>query len=130
MNSGAALIIAVLFALTYRYETGSLDFIAISFEKSFMISDGFTFRVTNNSDMDLNSVKMIIGPKRSPADDFVCYPGRVLFRNGFTLHDTSDFTDAKGVRFEPKKGAAVEIIIECRGADGKFYSGKNVVKYR
>ncbi|HOD42346.1 MAG TPA: hypothetical protein PKW98_12490 [Candidatus Wallbacteria bacterium] len=130
INLGAALIIAALFALAYRYETGSLDFIAVSFEKPFKLSDGFTFRVTNNSDMDLNSVKMTVGPKRAPEDDFVCYPRRVLFRNGFTLHDTSDFADAKGSRFEPKKGAAVEIIIECRGADGRLYSGKGVVEYR
>lgn len=130
INLGAALIVAVLFAFSYRYATGSLDFITVAFEKPFKVYDGFTFRVTNNSDMDLNSVKMTIGPKRGPADDFVCYPRRVLFRNGFTLHDTSDFADAKGARFEPKKGDRVEIIIECRGADGKFYAGGGAVEYR
>lgn len=130
LNLSAALIIAALFVFSYRYEKGSLDFISVSFEKHFKVYDGFTFRVTNGSDMDLNSVKMTAGPRRGAASDFVCYPRRTLFRNGFTLHDTSDFADSKGARFEPKKGDNVEIFIECRGADGKLYSGSGMLEYR
>jgi hypothetical protein len=131
LNLTALLVIAALFYYSYKYEINSLDSLTISFEKSFKLSSGFTFRVTNNSETDLGSVKMIISPKFDPAADYVCYPRRILFRNGFTLHETSDFVNASGAYFiPPAGGGSLEIYIECRSADGRFYSALRKVEYK
>lgn len=130
LNFFAVIVIAVLFVFSYRYEVSSLNSVSVAFEKQFKVFDGFTFRVTNNSELDFNSVKMTVNSKGDPAADFVCYPRRALYRNGFTLHDTSDFVNSKGEYFKPAKGDKLDILIECRGADGRFYRASGVVEYK
>lgn len=131
LNITAGLLIAILFYYSYNYELNSLDALSVSFEKSYKLSNGFTFRVTNNSEIDLGSVKMIIDPKFDPAVDFICYPRRILFRNGFTLHETSDFVNASGAYFTPPAGGgSIEIYIECRSADGRFYGASKKIEYK